>query len=54
MVAPLKVGNGNVISSYIYWAYDELSMLGLKLKYFSKRAHASLISTGETILKDAC
>ena len=36
--APLKFGNGKVISSHIYWACDYLSMLELKLIHVSKTA----------------
>ena len=36
-IAPLKFGH-EISNFNSYWAYDYLSMLGLKLIHFSKRA----------------
>ena len=52
MVQPLKFGNGLVISYTLYWVYDDLSVLGLKLIHFSKsgpRSIDNLITKGISV-----
>ena len=43
MVEPLDFGNVYVIYLTPNWAYDYLSMLGLKLNRVSKRGHWGLV-----------
>ena len=44
---PLKYGNEYAISSYTYWAYDYISMLGLKLIMLVKGALPAMMKHQE-------